>query len=215
MEGRNNMLIENMSPQEYRKAMFLYSGALREMTTKIDIIDEEFAVGSKTNPIEYVKARLKSPDSIRAKLIRRGFEPTFENALEYIDDIAGVRITCSFTPDIYRVAKIIARQADVKVLRVKDYIKKPKENGYRSYHMLVELPVSLRDEAVHTRVEVQIRTIAMDFWASLEHKIRYKFETEIPENLNFDLVECAEIVAYLDEKMYSLNTEIEKYKIEE
>ncbi|MCX7715384.1 MAG: GTP pyrophosphokinase family protein [Clostridia bacterium] len=207
------MLIDKMTSYEFKKAMFLYSGALREMNTKIQIINEEFALKQKTNPIEHIKSRLKTPESIIAKLVRRGYQPTFENALKYVDDIAGIRIICAFTKDIYILADIINSQSDITVLRVKDYIANPKENGYRSYHMLVDVPVFMSDEMSKARVEIQIRTIAMDFWASLEHKMRYKFESQIPENLNFDLLECAEIVSYLDEKMLLLNNEIEKYKV--
>lgn len=205
------MLFDEMSGSEYKKAMFLYSGALKEMNTKIQIINGEFALNHKTNPIEHVKSRLKTTDSIVAKLIRRGYEPTFDNALKYIDDIAGIRIICAFTKDIYSLVDIINSQSDITVLKVKDYIKKPKENGYRSYHMIVDVPIYMSSEKTSARVEIQIRTIAMDFWASLEHKMRYKFESAVPENLNFDLLECAEIVSYLDEKMMSLNDEIEHY----
>lgn len=205
------MLLENMTTDEYRQAMLLYSGALKVVTTKIEIINEEFAVLSKKNPIEYVKSRLKKAPSIAGKLIRRGYNPTFEDAIEYIDDIAGARIICSFVPDIYRIADIFHSLSDIKVLKVKDYIKSPKENGYRSYHMLLEVPVCLSEEVLYSRVELQIRTIAMDFWASLEHKIRYKFERCVPEMLNSELLDCANIVASLDEKMLGLNRQIETY----
>lgn len=205
------MLLENMTTNEYRQAMLLYSGALKAVTTKIEIINEEFAVNLKKNPIEYIKSRLKTAQSIAGKLKRRGYEPTFENAVQYIDDIAGARIICSFVPDIYRIAEIISSHSDIRVLKVKDYIRHPKDNGYRSYHMLLEVPVCLSEEVKYTRVELQIRTIAMDFWASLEHKIRYKFEKCVPDSLNTDLLECANIVASLDTKMYDLNKQIETY----
>jgi len=207
------MLGKMIESEEFRRAMFLYSGALREMNTKIQIINDEFTLKNKTNPIEHIKSRLKTPESIMAKLAKRGYKLTLDNALTYIDDIAGMRIICSFTKDIYSLVDIINAQSDITVLKVKDYIAKPKENGYRSYHMLVDVPVFMSDEKLSARVEIQIRTIAMDFWASLEHKMRYKFETKIPGELNFDLLECAEIVAFLDDKMLKLNTEIEKYKL--
>lgn len=209
------MLIEEMTSREYHRSMLLFSGALRELNTKFEIINEEFAIRLKSNPIEHIKSRLKTPRSIAKKLIKRGYEPTLENALEHIDDIAGIRIICSFTEDIYRIATVIQAQNYIKVLKIKDYILHPKTNGYRSYHMIVEVPVFLSGKAEMTRVEIQIRTIAMDFWASLEHKIRYKFESDAPQNINDDLLECANITASLDEKMLSLNNEIERYRPDE
>lgn len=203
------MLLEQMTTMEFRKATLVYSSALKEMATKIDIINEEFATNARRNPIEHFKVRLKSAGSMAAKLKRRGFEPTFESAVENIDDIAGVRIICSFTPDIYKIAEIIGSRADITVIKIKDYIKNPKANGYRSLHMLLGVPVFLANEIKQTKVELQIRTIAMDFWASLDHKIRYKFEGSAPQKMNEDLFECAEIVARLDKKMNELNREIE------
>ena len=206
------MLIEQMTNREYRTAMLLYSAALKELDVKLQIINEEFSTRLKSNPIEHVKSRLKTPSSIAKKLIKRGFEPTLENAIEHIDDIAGIRIICSFTEDIYHIASVLQRQSYINVLKIKDYMQKPKSNGYRSYHMIVEIPVFMSGKTEMTRVEIQIRTIAMDFWASLEHKIRYKFESEVPQNINDDLFECASIISSLDEKMLSLNTEIEQYE---
>lgn len=205
------MLIEQMTSKDYHNAMLLYSGALKELNTKFEIINEEFAIRLKSNPIEHIKSRLKTPRSIAKKLGKKGLEPTLENAVKYIDDIAGIRIICSFTEDIYHIATVIQAQSYIKVLKIKDYMQNPKANGYRSYHMIVEVPVCLSGKTEMTRVEIQIRTIAMDFWASLEHKIRYKFESEVPRNINEDLLECANIISSLDEKMLSLNSEIEQY----
>lgn len=207
------LLIEKMNSAEYHNAMLLFMGALKELNTKIEIINEEFALRLKSNPIEHIKSRLKSSESISRKLIKKGYDPTLDNALKYIDDIAGLRIICSFTEDIYRLATVIQAQDYIKILKIKDYIQHPKANGYRSYHMIVEVPVFLSGKHESVRVEIQIRTIAMDFWASLEHKIRYKFESEVPQYINEDLLECASIIASLDEKMLSLNTEIEQYKL--
>ena len=207
------MYIENMTNREYRQEMLLYSSALKDLNVKLEIINEVFAVRLKNNPIEHIKSRLKSPRSIARKLIKRGHEPTLENARKYIYDIAGIRIICAFTEDIYRIATVIEAQSYIKVVKIKDYIQNPKANGYRSYHMIIDTPVYVADKVEYTRVEIQIRTIAMDFWASLEHKIRYKFESEIPSAINDDLLECANIVASLDEKMLSLNNDIEKYKV--
>lgn len=190
--------------------MFLYDAALRQVSTKIDILNEEFAHIHKYNPIEHVKSRIKEPQSIVKKLKRHGREVTLENMLKYVNDIAGVRIICSFTSDIYRIADMLAKQKDMSVLELTDYLSQPKESGYRSYHMLVTVPVYLSNGVVDTKVEIQIRTIAQDFWASLEHKIYYKFEGNAPEFISEDLQTCAKIVAELDEKMLSLNEAIQQ-----
>lgn len=192
----------------WRTVMFLYNSALKEVGTKLEILNDEFQHVHKYNPIEHIKSRIKTPESILKKLNRYGYEPTIENMIRYVNDIAGVRLICSFTSDIYALAEMIGNQSDLKVLSIKDYIKNPKDSGYKSYHMLVSVPLFLSDSVVDTKVEIQIRTIAMDFWASLEHKIYYKFEGEAPEDISRELKECAEIVAELDERMLSLNREI-------
>lgn len=188
--------------------MFLYRSALKEVTTKIDILNDEFIHVHKYNPIEYIKSRIKTPESIVKKLKRRDKEISIDNMTKYINDIAGVRIICSFTSDIYRIAEMIGKQNDLTVVYVKDYIRNPKESGYKSFHMLVSVPIFLDEELIETKVEIQIRTIAMDFWASLEHKIYYKFEGNAPEHISRDLRECASIVSMLDAKMLELNEEI-------
>lgn len=203
------------SALSWNSAMLIYNAALKEMGTKIDILNDEFRHVHQYNPIEYVKVRIKSPESIVKKLKRYGYEDTIPNMVEYCNDIAGVRIVCSFTSDIYRMADMIGRQSDITVLSVKDYIKHPKESGYKSYHMIVSIPIFLSDRKVDTKVEIQIRTIAMDFWASLEHKIYYKFEGNAPEYISQDLQECSKIVSELDEKMLSLNEAILKAKEEQ
>ena len=192
----NNCLEE---VENWETLMFLYDAALRQVSTKIDILNEEFAHIHKYNPIEHVKSRIKEPQSIVKKLKRQGHEVTLENMLKYIKDIAGVRIICSFTSDIYRIADMLAQQADLKVLELTDYLSQPKVSGYRSYHMLVTVPVYLSDGVVDTKVEIQIRTIAQDFWASLEHKIYYKFEGNGPAFISQELRDCARIVSELDE----------------
>ena len=194
--------------------MFLYNAALKEIGTKIDILNDEFQHIHRYNPIEHVKARIKKPESIVKKLKKNGYEATIENMVKYVNDIAGIRVTCSFTSDIYRIADMIAKQSDLTVLALKDYIKKPKESGYQSYHMLVTVPIFLSDGVVDTVVEIQIRTVAQDFWASLEHKIYYKFEGNAPEYISEELKECAKIVSQLDEKMLSLNESIKKLEKE-
>ena len=196
--------------ENWETLMFLYDAALRQASTKIDILNEEFAHVHNYNPIEHVKSRIKKPQSIVKKLKRHGREVTLENMLKYINDIAGVRIICSFTSDIYRIADMLARQKDLTVLELTDYLAKPKASGYRSYHMLVTVPVYLSDGVVDTKVEIQIRTIAQDFWASLEHKIYYKFEGNAPDFISKELQSCAHIVAELDDKMLSLNEAIKQ-----
>ena len=174
--------------------IFLYNSALKEVGTKLEILNDEFQHVHQYNPIEYIKRRIKTPESIVKKLKRYGYESTIDNMVNY--------------SDIYRMAEMIGKQNDLTVVSVKDYIKHPKESGYKSYHMLVTVPIFLSDRVVDTKVEIQIRTIAMDFWASLEHKIYYKFEGNAPEYISKDLRECAEIVSMLDAKMLSLNEAI-------
>jgi len=188
--------------------MLLYESAIKEVGTKLEILNDEFQHVHQYNPIEHIKTRIKSPESIVKKLRKNGYESTIENMVKYINDIAGVRLICSFTSDIYQLADMIGNQNDLKVLSIKDYIKHPKESGYRSFHMLVSVPIFLSDNVVDTKVEIQIRTIAMDFWASLEHKIYYKFEGNAPEHISRELRECAEMVATLDERMLSLDEAI-------
>ena len=201
------------SSDGWNSMMLLYNSALKEVGTKIDILNEEFKHIHRYNPIEYVKTRIKTPESIAKKLKKYGYEATQANVMEYINDVAGVRIVCSFTSDIYRMAEMISNQNDITVLKVKDYIANPKESGYKSYHMIVSVPIFLSDRVVDTKVEIQIRTIAMDFWASLEHKIYYKFEGDAPDYISHDLKECAQMVADLDEKMLQLNIAIQEAKI--
>lgn len=190
---------------QWRSVMFLYDSALKKVNTKIEILNNEFANRYDYNPIEHIKSRLKSAESIVMKLKKDGYEVTIENMMECLSDIAGIRIICSFTSDIYQIADMIAAQGDVTVLHVKDYIKNPKPNGYKSYHMVVTVPVYLTDGPVETKVEIQIRSVAMDFWASLEHKIAYKFEGNAPDYLEAELKACADVVDMLDAKMFSLN----------
>lgn len=194
--------------ETWQEVNLLYNAALKQMETKMEILNEEFRHVHRYNPIEHVKARMKSPESIVKKLKRKGLDSTIENMVNHVDDIAGIRIICSFTSDIYRIADMIEHQKDINVLTVKDYITFPKVSGYKSYHMIVTVPVYLSNRKVDTKVEIQIRTVAMDFWASLEHKINYKFEGEAPAHISAELVECARMVADLDDKMLKLNDEI-------
>ena len=194
--------------ESWETMIFLYNSALKEVGTKLEILNDEFVHIHKYNPIEYIKSRIKSPESICKKLKRNGYDTTLENMVSHLNDIAGIRIVCSFTSDIYRIAAMIGKQNDLTVISVKDYIKHPKESGYKSYHMLVSVPIFLSDRVVDTKVEIQIRTMAMDFWASLEHKIYYKFEGNAPGYISRDLRECSDIVSMLDAKMLQLNEAI-------
>ena len=194
--------------EEWSNALLLYDAALKEINTKLEILNNEFKLAHQYNPIEHISSRIKTPQSIAKKLGHNEKELSVENIVKYVNDVAGIRIICSFTSDIYRIADLVAKQNDIKVLKIKDYIINPKGNGYTSYHMIVSIPIFLSNRTVETKVEIQIRTIAMDFWASLEHKIYYKFEGNAPEHIRKELKECSEIVAYLDQKMLSLNEEI-------
>ena len=193
----------------WKTIMFLYNAALKEVETKLEILNDEFQHVHQYNPIEHIKTRIKTPESIVKKLKRYGYETSVENMIKYINDIAGVRLICSFTSDIYQLAAMIGNQSDLKVISIKDYIKNPKESGYKSFHMLLSVPVFLSDSVVETKVEVQIRTIAMDFWASLEHKIYYKFEGNAPEYISQELRECADMISDLDNRMLLLNEAIQ------
>ena len=204
------MLIEETNSHDLRIAMLPFVSALKVVNMYIATIEEELFTYKRQNPIEHVKSRLKRPSSIARKLEKKGIEPTLENAVKYVDDIAGVRIVCQFQDDIYKIAEVIQNFDNVRVVRIKDYIKHPKENGYRSYHMHVEIPVRMLNNEQMVKVEFQLRTVAMDFWASLEHKIRYKNESEIPENISRDLKLCATLVEKMDAEMQTLNNEIEQ-----
>ena len=199
---------------EYRKIKLLYRSTLKEIGTKLEILNDEFKLVHQYNPIEHIESRLKTDESITRKLIRKGKEITVENIQKYIDDIAGVRVICSFTPDIYRIVDMISSQDDIEVLKTKDYMLNPKVNGYRSYHLIVRVPIFLSDRVVPTKVEIQIRTVAMDFWASLEHKIYYKYEGNTPEYIKKELRECADLVTFLDSKMLAINEEVRSIREE-
>ena len=192
----------------WKEVTLIYNAALRQIETKMEILNDEFQHVHQYNPIEHIKARIKTPESIVKKLKRNGYESTIDNMVKYINDIAGIRIICSFTSDIYRIVDMISDQKDIRVIGVKDYITYPKASGYKSYHMIVTVPVYLSDRIVDTKVEIQIRTVAMDFWASLEHKIHYKFEGDAPEHIKSELIECAKMVSDLDVRMLSLNEEV-------
>lgn len=193
----------------WKEVTLIYSSALKQISTKLEILNDEFQHVHRYNPIEHIKSRIKTPESIVKKLKKHGYESTIQNMVEHVNDIAGIRVICSFTSDIYQIAEMIRNQSDIKVISVKDYFENPKPSGYKSYHMLVTVPVYLSDRIVDTKVEIQIRTVAMDFWASLEHKINYKFEGNAPAYIKNELIECSKMASELDRRMLSLNEEIQ------
>lgn len=204
-------MYESLLPDEmkaWRDLLLVHRFAVEEIRTKLNILDEEFRNIHDYNPIEHIRDRVKKPESIREKLQRIGHEPTVENAKKHIFDIAGIRIICAFTADIYSVVDLFSKQSDVRIVEIKDYIQNPKPNGYKSLHLHIEYPVFLSSGTVPTRVEIQIRTIAMDFWASIEHKIYYKFREKAPLEIKDQLKECADLIAHLDERMYNLKQNI-------
>ena len=181
---------------------------IKEVRTKLEILSDEMALQYSRNPIESIKSRIKSIESIAGKLRRRGLPLTVEAARQELFDIAGVRVICTFVDDVYRVAHMLSMQSDVKVLVVKDYIRNPKPNGYRSYHMIVEIPVFFADRKQPVKVEVQLRTIAMDFWASLEHGMKYKKDMPEAEEVIAELKSCADIIAATDLRMQAIRDRI-------
>jgi putative GTP pyrophosphokinase len=197
--------------KEWRELLFIHESAIEEVNTKLKILNNEFKIIHDHNPIEHIKTRVKKPDSIIEKLERKGYEVNIENAKTKINDIAGIRIICSFTDDIYKILEMIKAQNDIEVLKVKDYIKNPKDNGYRSLHLLIQLPIFLSSQARMTKVEIQIRTIAMDFWASLEHKIYYKYNNDAPDEIPEKLKESAEMIKKLDQQMLNIKKELDDY----
>ncbi|NDI34496.1 GTP pyrophosphokinase [Chengkuizengella sediminis] len=192
--------------------MMPYKFALSEIITKIDILKQEFQYIHENDPFEHVNSRIKSLESIIKKTKRKGVDLSLTSIKENIRDIAGVRVTCSFVSDVYVISEMLQKQKDIKVIEYKDYIENPKPNGYQSLHLIIEIPVFMSDREEHIYVEIQIRTIAMDFWASLEHKIYYKYNKEIPEKMRIELKEAATTAMQLDAKMEKLNREVDKIK---
>ncbi|MFC9516164.1 GTP pyrophosphokinase family protein [Nocardiaceae bacterium NPDC056970] len=205
-----------MDPEQLRtdfsRFMMTYRFGITQLLTKVNILKDEFTHINLYSPIEHVTSRLKTPESIIRKANRIGCPLTLDDVREQILDIAGVRITCSFIADTYRIADMITSQPDIEVREVEDYIANPKPNGYKSLHLIVEVPVYLSDRVQQVPIELQIRTIAMDFWASLEHKIYYKFNREVPPELLAELTEAAETAHRLDVKMERLNEEFANLK---
>ena len=195
--------------RQFQQIMMMYTCAIREVRTKLEVLNDELSIRNQRNPIEMIKARVKKPESIAEKLHRRGFPITLESVVNNLDDVAGIRVICSFVDDIYEVADMLIRQDDVHVIAIKDYIKNPKENGYRSYHMIIEVPVFFSDRKKNMRVEVQIRTIAMDFWASLDHQLKYKKKVSDDLDISERLKHCADVIAQTDVMMLDIRKQIE------
>ena len=195
---------------DYREMRMRYSCAIKEVRTKFDVLNSEFNVRYQRNPITAISSRLKSSSSIMEKLARKGLDFTVDNVEATLYDVAGIRVVCSYVDDIYVLAHALAKQDDITIIKEKDYIKHPKENGYRSYHMIVSVPVFFSDETKEMAVEVQIRTIAMDFWASLEHQLKYKQEVPNQQEIVSQLTDCAERIAEIDRQMYRVRQQIEQ-----
>ena len=204
-------LLEKMA-EEMSTLMVYYRCAIMEVETKLKVLNEEFSLKHDRNPINSIKSRLKSFSSIREKLQREGIMATPDQIEKNLNDIAGVRVICSFLDDVYDIAEALLKQDDIRIIRVKDYIKNPKPNGYRSLHLIIEIPIFLQHEKHMVKVEIQLRTIAQDFWASLEHQMRYKKNFEFTEDMGKELLECATMSASLDERMEKINKTVNGYK---
>ena len=186
-----------------------YSAAMKEVQTKLEILDDEFQMKHRRNPIHHIESRLKSIKSIMEKLSRKKYAVSMQSAVENLTDIAGIRVICSYVQDVYTIARLLTTQDDVRLIETRDYIRSPKANGYRSLHLLVEIPIFLQEGRMMVPVEVQIRTIAMDFWASLEHNLRYKASGRVPEDICAELQEVGKDIAALDQKMQSIHDRID------
>ena len=194
---------------EFQKIMMLYESAIKQIETKLEILNKESKVNHKRSPIETIKSRIKTPDSIAKKLEKRGIPVTFEAMIANLDDIAGVRVICPYISDIYAVQEMLLKQPDIKLIVEKDYIKHPKESGYRSLHLVIETPVYLSKTEHNIRVEIQLRTIAMDFWASLEHQLHYKNSAKVPDSVRRELFRVAETIAMTDREMEEIAMELQ------
>lgn len=194
----------------FNRLMMKYRSAIREVTTKLEVLNDELSLSGDRNPIESIHHRIKKPMSIAGKLKRLGKKISVENIERELNDVAGIRVICPFIEDIYNVAEMLIKQDDITVIKVKDYIRNPKPNGYRSYHLIVEVPVFFSNCKQPMRVEVQIRTVAMNFWASLEHQMRYKKDIPDQKDISEELKKCADTIALTDERMQELKRRIDR-----
>jgi len=195
--------------KQYQELMMMYNCAMKEVRTKLEILNDELSVSNERNPIEFISSRIKKPISVAHKLQKQGQEITVEAVEKYVSDVAGIRVVCSFVDDIYTVANMLIQQDDITLVKVKDYIKTPKSNGYRSLHLIVEIPVFFSDKKKQMCVEVQIRTIAMDFWASLEHDLKYKKDIQDEDEIMRELKSCADVISQTDLKMLNIRNKIQ------
>ena len=207
----NNILINE---REVSELMLKYNFALQLLETQFNILIKEFEFKNKYNPVEHMKSRLKTEKSIIDKLNKKGYEVTTKNMISHVHDIIGIRIVCSFLDDVYDIVDIIKSSKQFKIKEEKDYIKNPKSTGYMSYHLIVLVPIYLNETVEHVEAEIQIRTSAMDFWASIDHKVQYKFPSEIPEEVKKEMYNCSLDIRKLDEKMQLLNEFVNKYNKE-
>jgi len=199
--------------QDYHKLQeieHLYNSAIKQLQLKFDVLNDEFRVKFARSPIHHVESRLKSTTSIINKLQKLGLDVTMESAMKNLNDMAGLRVVCCYIDDVYKVSDMLLRQSDIKLIKMQDYIKEPNYNGYRSLHLDIELPVYLSDRTMPVRAEVQLRTVAMDFWASLEHDLRYKSSKEIPKDICLQMHDCADEIAHIDHKMQEIYKKIQK-----
>ncbi len=199
-------LFENY--QDYLALQHLYQAALKQLQIKFEVLNDEFRVRSGRSPIHHIETRLKSTSSIVQKLRSRNYAVTLASAKQNLNDIAGIRVVCSYIDDVYRVAEMLLRQSDIVLLKAQDYIKNPNFNGYRSLHLDIQLPIYLSDHTEHVNVEVQLRTVAMDFWASLEHDLRYKSQKNIPAHISQEMLEASQSIAAIDRQMQAIYQEI-------
>lgn len=194
---------------QFQQIMMIYESATKQLETKLDILNKENKVTGRRNPIETVKTRIKSPQSIVGKLEKKHLPFNFESMTKNLNDIAGIRVICPYISDIYKVRDILLKQPDISLIEEKDYIKDPKESGYRSLHLVVEVPVYLSETTHNVKVEIQLRTIAMDFWASLEHELRYKNTAKVPDSIRRELFRVAETIAMTDREMEEIALELQ------
>ncbi len=211
MDTDENIVLPPLKDMEnFAQFMARYKAATRVLCSKLEVLNDEFSVKEGRNPIESITSRVKSPQSIAQKLRLRGYEMNEESILCNLSDVAGVRVICSFIDDIYSIAEMLSRQDDIKVIEREDYIQKPKLNGYRSYHMTVELPVYFSSVTYLVRAEIQLRTVAQDFWARLEHSIKYKKDYAKRPEIETELKSCAETIAATDARMMGIRKKIDE-----
>ncbi len=211
---KNNINLESVDnfyqlAFQYQEIMMLYESAIKQIETKLEILNKEYKVTGRRNPIETIKSRIKSPESIANKLQKKNLPVTFDSMTNNLNDIAGVRVICPYISDIYTIKDILLKQPDITLIEEKDYIANPKESGYRSMHIVVEVPVYLSETQHNVKVEIQLRTIAMDFWASLEHQLRYKTSSKVPDSIRRELKRCAETIAMTDQEMEEIAIELQ------